>query len=224
MKFVDNTTVLTADEEKVGKIDRVVIDPSTREVSHLVVEKGFFFPEDKVIPVSLVAEANEDQVLLRETKEDLSLQHFVETEFIPVETLDSREDRDVTTYRHPYYAYPAIGTRASWGTGWFYDPLFNTRTAEVTERNVPDDAIALNEGAKVYSYDGEHVGEIEAVYTTDEENRITHFVISRGLLFEDYKLIPVFWVTKTEEEKVQLGVKSDTLASLPDHAFQESVP
>ncbi len=223
MKFADETPVFTADEEKIGQIDRVVIDPSSWEVSHLVVEKGFFFPEDKVIPVSLVAEATEEQVLLSKTNENLNLEPFIETEFIPIETLDGTEDRDVATYRRPYYSYPAIGTTASWGTGWFYDPLFGTRTTEASERNVPDDAIALNEGAEVYSYDGEHVGEIESVYTTDEENRITHFVISRGLLFEDYKLIPMFWVTKTEEEKVQLGVPSDTLRDLPDHAFEESL-
>lgn len=225
MKFIDETPVLTVDEEKVGQIDRVVIDPSSQVVTHLIVEKGFLFPEDKVVPVSFVVAANEEQVLLKKTKDQLDLQPFVETEYIPLHEIDE-EDRYDPKFQRPLYAYPAYpaATSTVWGTPWFFNPNHRTWSVEVTERNIPEDAIALNEGAKVYSYDGEHVGEIESVYTTDEENRVTHFVISRGFFFKDYKLVPAFWVTKTEEEEVRLGVHSDTLRSLPDHAFQESVP
>ncbi|MGJ3238013.1 MAG: PRC-barrel domain-containing protein [Anaerolineae bacterium] len=223
MQFYDETPVLTADEEKVGQIDRVVIDPSTGEVSHLIVEKGFFFPEDKVIPVSLVAEASAERVLLKKMEDQLDLQPFTETEFIPAQALDNNTDRDVAINRHPYYAYPAIGTTASWGTGWFYNPLFDAGSVEVTERNIPDNAIALDEGAEVYSSDDEHVGDIDSVFTTDDANRITHFVISQGIFFDAHKLIPVSWIKRVEEEKVLLGVHSETLDAVPNYDPESEV-
>lgn len=37
MEFREGTDVVTAGGEKVGEIERVVIDPRTREVTHIVV-------------------------------------------------------------------------------------------------------------------------------------------------------------------------------------------
>ena len=66
MQFVQGAGVYTADDQQVGHVDRVVIDPKTLEVTHIVVQKGFLFTEDKVVPLDLIAEANEDRVALRE--------------------------------------------------------------------------------------------------------------------------------------------------------------
>ncbi len=41
MQFKRGAEGFTADGRKVGGIDRVVIDPRTREVSHVVIRKGF---------------------------------------------------------------------------------------------------------------------------------------------------------------------------------------
>lgn len=57
MQFKEGTDVFTIDGDKVGSIDRVVIDPRNNEVTHLVVRKGFFFPTDKVVPMDLVRTA-----------------------------------------------------------------------------------------------------------------------------------------------------------------------
>lgn len=219
MKFVDKTPVFTADNEQVGKVDRVVIDPASQQVSHLIVEKGFFFTEDKVIPVSAVADANEERVLLEKAKDELELPKFEITEYIPLYEIDHK-DRYRKEYRHPLYAYPSVGATSTWGTAWYYNPGFDSQSAKVTRRNIPEDAIALREGAEVYSRDGEHIGDIESVITTDDSNHITHFVISRGLFVENQKLIPVFWVSRTEENKVYLGIRADILNELPDYEYE----
>jgi len=41
MQFNENAEVFTSTGEKVGRIDRVVIDPKSDELTHLVVKKGF---------------------------------------------------------------------------------------------------------------------------------------------------------------------------------------
>lgn len=219
MKFVDKTPVFTADNEQVGKIDRVVIDPATQQVSHLIVEKGFFFTEDKVIPVSAVTEANEERVLLEKAKDELELPKFEITDYIPLHEID-QENRYDPIYQYPLYAYPPIGTTSTWGSAWYYNPSFDTPAVEVTRRNIPEDAIALDEGAEVYSQDGERIGDIESVFTTDEANQVTHFVVSSGFFFETRKLIPVFWVSRTQENEVHLGVHSDTLKELSDYEYE----
>jgi sporulation protein YlmC with PRC-barrel domain len=40
MQFKGGADVLTASNDTVGKVDRVVLDPRTKQVTHLVVRKG----------------------------------------------------------------------------------------------------------------------------------------------------------------------------------------
>jgi sporulation protein YlmC with PRC-barrel domain len=46
MQFKENAEVFTSTGEKDGRIDRVVIDPNSNELTHLVVKKGFLFTKD----------------------------------------------------------------------------------------------------------------------------------------------------------------------------------
>ena len=57
MEIKRNAKVTTADGKDVGRVDRVVIDPQSKEVSHLVIRQGFLFTEDKVVPIDLVSAA-----------------------------------------------------------------------------------------------------------------------------------------------------------------------
>jgi uncharacterized protein YrrD len=70
MKFTKDAPVFTAKHERVGHVARVVVDPQTKEVTHIVIRKGFIFAEDKVLPVSLVASGGE-QIMLSENAGDL---------------------------------------------------------------------------------------------------------------------------------------------------------
>lgn len=86
MQFTEGAKVFTADGERVGAIDRVVLKPDTKEVTHLVVQKGFLFTEDKVVPMSLVGPATEDRVTLREDAGDLqALPDFEESHHVPLD-------------------------------------------------------------------------------------------------------------------------------------------
>ena len=88
---------------------------------------------------------------------------------------------------------------------------------KVVRRNVPDSSLVIEEGAKVYSRDGDHVGDVYSVHIDSETNRITHFVISQGLIFHDYKLIPIFWVSRTGEDEITVAVDTKQLEKLPSY-------
>jgi uncharacterized protein YrrD len=86
-----------------------------------------------------------------------------------------------------------------------------------TDQNIPDDTVALKEGARVISDDDETVGSVERLLTDPRSNRVTHFVISQGLLMKERKMVPVDWVRLMEEDKVHLAVGKGVVDRLPEY-------
>jgi uncharacterized protein YrrD len=208
-----NATVFTMDEEKVGRIDRVVIDPRTREVTHVVVRQGFLFTEDKVLPISLVASAEDDRVVLREDAQNLeALPRFETVHYVPLDEAELGRIGPLVAGPDPLYGYPPYGV--PYGSL----PVVSPVLVPETERHVPEGEVALREGADVISADGEHVGDVEQVLTDPQADRATHFVISQGLLLKQKKLIPTTWVSRFGEESVHLGVGEKLIDSLPEYA------
>jgi uncharacterized protein YrrD len=214
MQFKEGASVFTWDGEKVGSIDRVVLDPKTKEVTHVVVQKGFLFTTDKVVPVSLIGAATEDRVTLREDAGDLeALPDFEEKHYVPI-TEAERRKVSPAGYIPPLYWYPPAGL-TWWGVPGYGYPI--PPCVVRTERHIPEGTVALEEGAKVLSSDGEHVGDVEAVLTDPEQDRATHLLISQGLLLKEEKLVPTTWVSMVLEDEVHLVVGSRALDQLPEY-------
>ncbi len=225
MQFKHGTHVYTSDGQDVGTVDRVVLDPQTNEVNDLVVRKGWLFIEDKVVPLALVASAAEDRITLRKSGSDLQkLPKYEETYYVRAadngivpHVNDAPPSRE---YSEPVYGYPPVGT-AWWGGGAYLDympldlqPEFVARV----QKNIPDGTVAVREGARVVSRDGKHVGDVEEIFTDPTSNRMTHIVISQGVLFKDRKLIPTNWIKAESEEEVSLTVETEVVNNLPEYA------
>lgn len=221
MQFKAGTAVYSADGEDVGRIERAVINPHTREVTHLVVRQGFLFTEDKVIPVDLIASATEDRVVLIQTEDSLQdLPPFEETHYVPLDEdeLGREPVYPLAGYAAPLYGYPPVGT-SWWGYGGYlgYRAYPEIDTIATTERNIPDDTVPLKEGARVVSAGGDHVGNVEQVIADAGSGRATHIVIAQGLLFKARKLVPTSWIRSIDEDEVRLSVGSRQLERLPDY-------
>lgn len=231
MQYREGAGVYTADEQHVGNIERFVLDPRARRIIGLVVRKGFLFTEDKVIPVEKVATANEDRVVLQgNAGSSDDFPPFEEQHYTRPDESELSGDYP-TGLVDPVYYYPTIGAM-TWPGGMYPTggaPISpapgtvvpsgmagNTGGRLVTERNIPEDAIALKTGAKVVSRDDEHVGDVDRVYTDPQSNKITHFSISQGFLFKKEKFLPAAWVQSATDEKVQLAVGSKTLNRLAE--------
>ncbi|MGD8623910.1 MAG: PRC-barrel domain-containing protein [Anaerolineae bacterium] len=206
--------------DKVGSIERVVLDPKTREVSHVVVEKGFLFTEEKVVPIDLLAPQAGNGLALREgpyTLEDLP--SFAENEYVPAGVESTPSVASPAAEMQPVYWYPPVGI--GWWRGIDYRTTAEPELELVTEINIPEGTIALKEGARVLSSDDEHVGDVEKVLTEPEADRASHLVISQGLLTKSKKLIPTSWVSTMLEDEVFLSVPADLVESLPDYQHPE---
>lgn len=203
MQFRDGADVVTSRGDKVGHVGRVVIDPRTKKVTHLVVRKGFLFTEDKLIPMDYVGDANEERVTLRDDVGGNmdNFPNFEDRQYIPLGA-----DEYAVDYAAPMYWYPPYGASA-----WINMPTYTVNV----EQNIPEGTIALNEGANVITEDDQHVGDVERVMTDNETNTVTHLVISQGLFFKEEKLIPISWVIHAKDNRVRLGVSSPFLEKLP---------
>jgi uncharacterized protein YrrD len=87
LEIKPDTVVLTGGgAEIVGHVDQVVIDPSTRRATHLVVRRSSLLLEDKLLPVEMVARLAEDRIVLHEGLHNLQdLPAFAESDFTRVD-------------------------------------------------------------------------------------------------------------------------------------------
>lgn len=210
LELKEGTSVFTASDKEVGKINRFVLDPETNEVTHVVVQKGWLFTEDKLVPIDWVSSATEEKVVLNESTGDFDqLPPFEETHFIRVsEEPTGPADYPPYLYAPAYYWYPPSGY-IGYPVGYYGWPPVET------QRNIPGNTIPLREGSDVVSSDGEHVGDVERIFVDPDSNRATHFLVSEGLFFKERKLVPAHWVRTVQEDKVHLNVSSQMLERLP---------
>jgi uncharacterized protein YrrD len=209
MQLKKNATAFTADGEEVGSVDRVVLDPRTKEITDVIVRKGLLFPKDKVIPVEMIDLASEDRVTLRKGVEDPDeLLDFEDTEYISVEGEDDVQAIFSPDQPQPLYWYP-YGTA---GLHYQY-PISHPQEPYVTRRehHIPEGTVVVNEGAKVTSADGKHVGNVERVFFDPATDQVTSFLVSKGLILKEKMLIPAAWVTGFGELEIRLAVGSRTL-------------
>jgi uncharacterized protein YrrD len=237
MELKEGTRVFTSDGKEVGKVNRFVLDPVTDEVTHIVVQKGWLFSEQKVVPFEMVNSATEHVVVLRgDIHRFDQLPPFEETHYSgapeadvsrggsPRHTVEQPERSEEPHHDQIVEADVSRGGAPRYGAvpsySWYrprgyvgYPPM------ELT-RNIPEHTIPLREGTDVISFDGEHIGDIERLVVAADSNRATHFVISQGLFFKERKLIPAHWVRTVDEDKVELAVPSNRLEDLPAYETQ----
>ena len=208
MLFKQGTDVFSSDNEKIGTLDRVVMDPRTKEISHIIVREGFLFREDKVVPMDLLGSVTDERIILQGSKDHLNeLPDYEETHYV---SRDATVDDDMNTL---YWNPPAYS-----GAGYSQYPVIYPTDLYIrrTEKNIPEGMVALAEGAKVLAEDGEHLGNIETL-VTDPNERVTHLVISSGLLMKERKIIPSHWLSAVTDDEVHLSVDSRLLERLPEY-------
>ena len=213
MKLTKGADVFNAQGDKLGTLQRVIIEPQTKEISHIVVEKGWLFSTNKVISISELDPNQEDRLVVKDPEaHEENFPVFEEAHFVNLDENDHPQSEVDEAYWYP----PA--NLAWWRAGAAYTgyyppmPLYVMRTTQ----NIPEGTIALEEGAKVISKDEKQVGSIEQVIVEPHDNRATHFVIHGGL-FSERKLIPVLWISSISEDEVQRAVGSGLLERLPEY-------
>lgn len=221
MRFVKGDEVYSAQGEKIGTLSRVVIDAKTRDVTDLVVERGVLARNEKVIPIGLIDVENEERLMLREANQRIDdLLDYETIHYIPVDRVDA-----------PYENYENIET-----SYWYPPANLQIETRDVLppdlpshvertektvperkETSIPEGRIAIAQGARVVSADDKHIGNVEQVITEPGSNNVTHFVIGKGFLLKEHKLVPSIWVAEADGEQIRLSVEAKLFDRLPNY-------
>lgn len=222
MQFVLGAAVLTPTGKHVGRVDRVVLKPETKVVTHIVVSNASVLGLDsgtaKVLPVDLIASAEAEHVSLKPDATSMDqFPDFQETLYVVVNEKEVKHGAPATSHSVPtIYGTPAYTPDSA---------IHSLGPAYVKENkeNIPEGTVALKEGAKVLTAEGKHAGNVERV-RTDSDGMATHFVISKGLLLKARKLIPADWVQEVEQDQMLLTVGAHSVDELADYDAEADAP
>jgi hypothetical protein len=192
-----------------------VLDPETMDVTFLVIKEGVLFTVDKLVPIQYLDRQEGRRITLNKTAEELGdLPPYDESAYVGYDRRDYAEEADVESADAVYW-YPPI--RTDWWTIGG-EVLVSPKPRFVKKADtLPQDVVALDEGAKVIAGDGNEIGAMEQVIVEPEELRATHIVVGRGLIAKEYKLLPTSWIKDVTEEKVYLSIHTDFFERLPEH-------
>jgi len=184
------------EDEVVGNSILVIINPITRDVTHLVVRKKEFpVGEDYLIPVEWVKTSSTEEIQLTCSREKFDqAKPFVTTEFI-------NEDLPLLDYMP--------GAYLTW-------PYVSTQIPVVLHKQIPHGELAVGRGAQVFARDG-HIGRVDEFLVTVPESHITHLILREGHLWGQKDIsIPVSEIDHIDESgDVHLRLSRAEIEKLP---------
>jgi uncharacterized protein YrrD len=210
MQFRQNAAVHTLTGQTLGRLARVVLDPDTNAVTHIVVRPGRLFAEARMVPVDQIGAATEKGILLMEEASELeAFPRFEETQYARAASPPERAFHE-TGQAQPLFWYPAPGEFPPVAVV----PPTAAAYAPQAELNVPAGNVALKEGAPVIAADGVRVGTVERVLTDPGREEVTELMIAEGLLVKERRRVPMRWVREVREHEVRLSVGSHIVEEL----------
>ena len=209
-----DAVVLSANGERLGSLERVVLNPDENVITDLVIRIGNLLKhEEKVVPIEYVAETYEGLILLQDTAGDLKNFPPFEEEWV-VEN-QSKDDSPFSDENVP----PVVMGYLVAGSPMM--PILTDRVVTRIEQNIPSGTVAMKAGATVLDTDGKHVGHVEQVLAEPTNDQIKQMLISSGVVNKEIKLIPIKWVMKVDEETVRLRVDKTTVENLVEELVAE---
>ena len=197
-----DTKITSADGREIGEVDRFVVDPSEKDVTHVVVRRGMLFGEERIVPIEAL-DRTEGEVRLRSGVEPDELPMFERSHYVELDPATSSE----LTPRSPnalIWAYPIPSM-----TGFPAYPAAPMVQDAAGERQVPEGEVLVSEGASVRSADGTEIGTITEVGVADDGS-LGHIKVDPGF-FRKEERIPAHWIDSMQPEQVQLAVGDETL-------------
>lgn len=195
-----------------GELSDVVIDPTRRRVTHLVVEPHHRHGLARFVPVELANAADaSNAIALRCTAEELrrmpSVEEFAYLRLGEFPLDDPGWDVGIKhVLAQPYYDYPG-GFDAS---AMDFDPH-----VAITYDRIPKGEVEIRRASEVFSADGHRLGRVDGLLV-DRDDGITHVVLERGHLFGRREVtVPIGAVARVATDSVTLDLTKDEVGRLP---------
>ena len=193
-----------------GQLSRIITDPATRRITHLVIKPGHR-KSDRLVPVELVDMAADD-ISLRCT-----LAEFEELQ--PAEEIDLVEGDEYGGGYGDAESVQSYGDVGGMGVGGSASgrPIgasLGHHVRTVTHHVVPMGEAELRPGEHVHAVDGE-IGEVLGFIVNPDDQRVTHVVLKEGHLWGRREVaIPISAVTAIDEG-IRLNITKKQVEELP---------
>lgn len=200
------THLYTSSGEDLGRITHFVVAPKTSEVTHVKVEKGLFFPDDRVVPVHTIDHVDDDRVVLSDEIDPNALPRFVLADYAPLDDESQTGDyvwRYPIAFGAPFPPYPVYPTTEEAVVPQVEDP--------VVQEEVEEGGLVAAD-APVLSANGKKIGTVSEI-EIDAVGRLSHLVVDLGIL-EGERALPGHWIQAVDDNGVRLAVGDDALESL----------
>jgi len=184
-----------------GRITRVIVDPVSESITHLVIEPGHKKAQARLVPLNLVDAAG-DQVRLRCDQAGFdALDPAEETRFMP----DSCGHLSYAPEQVGHWPWYALGPEGMGGT-----EVVGTLTYD----SVPQGEVDVQRGDPVQATDGD-IGRVEGLVIDRDSHHVTHVLLQEGHLWGRRQVaIPISVVTSTEHG-IRLNIPKQAVRDLP---------
>jgi sporulation protein YlmC with PRC-barrel domain len=189
-----------------GKVQRVVVDPVARAVTHLVVEPKHRQGLGRLVPLDLV-DATAGGIGLRCTLAEFEqLDSAEETQFIPGSSgYAAYGPGQVVSW--PYYGLGAPGMAGG------MDVQMAGVPQTVTYDKVPLGEVEVRHGESVHATDGD-IGRVQGLVIDPSDHHVTHVLLQEGHLWGRKEVaIPISAVTGVEDG-IQLNITKQDVQDL----------
>jgi len=182
-----------------GEVRRIVVDPATDTVTHLVIAPERQPEHARLVPVDLAGTAAGGISLRCTLAEFGMLGHAEEREFA------DQSDEYVGDERIYGADYARLGMRIPPGAG---------RRRTIVQDVVPVGEIQVRPGDRVHAVDGE-IGRVQGFIVGPGDDRVTHVLLEEGHLWGHKEVaIPVSALTGVGEG-IRLNITKHQVESLP---------
>ena len=223
MRFEFGKSVLTSDGERVGSVDRLVIDPTAGTLPEFIVHRGVLLREDRIVERQLVDHVEPDgTVKLNAPSRHMELlPRFAAHEYI---TPPSDEKRyGAYPLGHSRGPVPFMETGYS-GSGYRINEKGVGETLPVetpvveARSNLSPDTVVVEGGTDVLDRDGNHVGTIHGLSCNDE-GEIDAFVVKPAFFTQERAQVTMAQIASMTHHAVRLSVPASELARDAHAAF-----
>ncbi len=205
--------VVSKDGDKVGTVDRLVLDADTKEIRQFLMKQGAILTEDRIVDMPLVARVDPDGTVHLDISTAMvnELPPFARERYI--EPTDEQLEGIPIGWSGAATGAPLLLGPTYLGEGYdprgpYMEPAPMNPPVVETETNLREDSIVIGEGTDVVGRDGDKVGTVDEVIY-DEDGNVAGFVVKAGTLFHHDVRIPADWVEAVTSDTVRLRVTAD---------------
>ncbi len=177
-----------------GRSTRVVLNPGTKKITHVVVANGNAISETEyLVDVDRIMESDPNKIRLTATQDELAkMPVFSAAQFIP---------SNLGGYTGvPYLMWP-------------YYPAMTP--IKIEGKAIPVDELIIRRGARVNAIDGP-VGKVDEFLIDPANTQITHLIMREGHLWGKREVTsPVSQIDHFKEETVFLRLTKEDIEKLP---------